>query len=110
MFRCVRFGIGEAHGKGCLLQFNYLWEAGAIEYDTENEVFVTVLEKMPEGISGLANQLLLIQATGDYEGAGALMEKYGQMRPEMTDALERLAVVPVDIKPEYAVKDMMTAW
>jgi hypothetical protein len=110
MFRCVRFGIGEAHGKGCLLQFNYLWESGAIVYDVESELFSASLEQMPEGIAGLANQLLLIQATGDYEGAGALMEKYGQVRPEMAEALERLAVVPVDIKPEYAVKGMMAAW
>ncbi len=110
MFRCVRFGIGEAHGKGCLLQFNYLWENGAILYDVDNGVFSASLEKMPGGISGLANQLLLIQATGDYEGAGALMEKYGQVRPEMSEALERLAVVPVDIKPDYAVKEMMAAW
>jgi len=110
MFRCVRFGVGEAHGKGCLLQFNYLLEHGAIVYDAENEVFSASLEKMPEGIAGLANQLLLIQATGDYEGAGALMEKYGQMRPEMVEALERLAAVPVDIKPDYAVKDMMATW
>jgi len=110
MFRCVRFGVGEAHGKGCLLQFNYLWENGAIVYDAEHEVFSASLEKMPEGIAGLANQLLLIQATGDYEGAGALMEKYGQIQPEMAEALKRLAVVPVDIKPEYAVKDMMESW
>ena len=110
MFRCVRFGIGEAHGKGCLLQFNYLWENGAIEYDAEHRVFSASLEKMPEGIAGLANQLLLIQATGDYDGAGALMEHYGEMQPEMVEALDRLAIVPVDIKPEYAVKDMMTAW
>ena len=110
MFRCVRFGVGEAHGKGCLLQFNYLWEKGAIVYDVESQEFSASLDRMPEGIAGLANQLLLIQATGDYDGAGALMEKYGQMRPEMEEALARLAVVPVDIKPEYAVKDMMVAW
>ena len=110
MFRCVRFGVGEAHGKGCLLQFNYLWENGAIVYDIENDVFSVSLERMPEAIAGLANQLLLIQATGDYDGAGALMEKYGQMKPEMVEALERLAVVPVDIKPQYAVKDMMLQW
>jgi hypothetical protein len=110
MFRCVRFGVGEAHGKGCLLQFNYLWENGAIVYDVDSGLFAASLEKMPAGIAGLANQLLLIQATGDYEGAGALMEKYGQVRPEMETALERLAIVPVDIKPEYAVKDMMVEW
>jgi Peptidase family M49 len=111
MFRCVRFGAEEAHGKGCLVQFNYLWENGAITHDDETSRFRTVLEKMPGAISDLSGQLLLLQATGDYAGAEAFLERYGTMTPEMLGALERLdGVVPVDIRPTYAVKEMMQTW
>ena len=33
MFRSVRFGITEAHGRGVALQFNYLTDEGAIKFD-----------------------------------------------------------------------------
>ena len=66
---------------------------------------------MPKVMSELAGQYLLLQATGDRAGAGAFLERYGKMSPEMAAAIERLdGVVPVDIRPSYAVKGMMAGW
>jgi hypothetical protein len=111
MFRCVRFGATEAHGLGCLTQFNYLRGAGAITYDEATGRFAANLETMPAAVSELAGQYLLLQATGDRDGAGAFLERYGKMSPEMAAAIERLdGVVPVDIRPSYAVKGMMAGW
>ena len=111
MFRCVRFGTTEAHGLGCLTQFNYLRRAGAITYDEASGRFAADLETMPAAMSELAGQYLLLQATGDRDGAGAFLERYGKMSPEMAAAIERLdGVVPVDIRPSYAVKGMMGGW
>ncbi len=111
MFRCVRFGATEAHGLGCLTQFNYLRGAGAITYDEASGKFAADLEAMPVAISELAGQYLLLQATGDRDGAAAFLERYGTMSPEMEAAIARLdGVVPVDIRPSYAVKEMMADW
>ena len=111
MFRCVRFGATEAHGLGCLTQLNYLRSAGAITYDEGSGKFAADLESMPAVISELAGQYLLLQATGDRDGAAAFLERYGTMSPEMEAAIERLdGVVPVDIRPTYAVKEMMADW
>ena len=111
MFRCVRFGATEAHGLGCLTQFNYLRGAGAITYDEDSGRFAADLATMPAVMSELAGQYLLLQATGDRDGAGAFLERYGKMSPEMAAAIERLdGVVPVDIRPSYAVKGMMGDW
>ncbi|MGD8495157.1 MAG: hypothetical protein PVF05_03140 [Gemmatimonadales bacterium] len=107
MFRCIRFGATEAHGLGCLTQLNYLLQNGAITYDEESGKFAADLEAMPEVMSELASQYLLIEATGDYAGAGQFLERYGKMPPEVQDALDRLAGrVPVDLDPHYAVTDM----
>lgn len=107
MFRCIRFGATEAHGLGCLTQLNYLLQKGAITYDAETGKFAADLEAMPGVMSDLAAQYLLIEATGDYEGAGQFLERYGTMPPEVQDALDRLAGrVPVDLDPQYAVTDM----
>lgn len=110
LFRCVRFGISEAHGLGCLTQFNYLREAGALAYDDDSGRYRVVLEEMRGVIESLAREYLMIEATGDYEAAGRFMETYGQVPPELERARERLTAVPVDIRPSYAVKEMMEGW
>ena len=62
-------------------------------------------------IAEMAHVYLMMQATGSYEGAGAFIEKYGTVSPEMQAALDRLAeTVPVDIRPAYAVEEMMADW
>jgi len=66
LFRCVRFGVGEAHGKGCLSQFNYLRERGAIYFDEATGRYAADMEAMPEAMAALAGEYLTIEATGDY--------------------------------------------
>ena len=110
LFRCMRFGITEAHGKGCLSQFNYLLERGAIEYDSASERFTVVQEVMPAAMSELAGLYLTLQATGDYDGVGVFFDRYGQASPELELARTRLREVPVDILPVYSIKEMMASW
>ena len=110
LFRCMRFGITEAHGKGCLSQFNYLLERGAIEYDSDSERFTVAQEVMPAAMSELARIYLTLQATGDYDGVGEFFDRYGQASLELELARARLREVPVDILPAYSIKEMMASW
>jgi hypothetical protein len=111
MFRCVRFGVTEAHGLGCLTQFNFLFERGAITYDEAAGLFAADLEIIPVAIAEMAHVYLMMQARGDYDGAGRFIERYGTISPQMQRALDQLAeTVPVDIRPHYAVEDMMADW
>jgi hypothetical protein len=111
MVRCVRFGAAEAHGLGCLTQFNFLTERGGITYDPATGLFAADLEVIPVAIAELAHILLMMQATGNYEMAGKFIERFGTVPPELQGALDRLAgEVPVDIRPRYAVEEMMTDW
>lgn len=110
LFRCVRFGVTEAHGKGCLMQFNWFVEKGALAHDSETGRFRVDLDVIPGAVSGLAREFLLLQATGDYDGTGAFMERYGEVSEILTAALARLDGVPVDIRPTYSVKELMAEW
>jgi hypothetical protein len=110
LFRCIRFGITEAHGKGCLSQFNYLREKGAIEYDRGSERFSVNLEVMPGAMAELAGVYLTLEATGDYAGAGEFFARYGAVSPEMERARKQLEEVPVDIVPIFTIKEMMAGW
>jgi hypothetical protein len=100
-FRSVRFGIKEAHGRGVAMQFNYLTDEGAIAYDERAGTFAVVPSKIKDAVRKLTHDLLTIEAEGSYDGAKAILDKYGVVRPPMQKALERLKGVPVDIEPSY---------
>jgi hypothetical protein len=102
IFRSVRFGITEAHGRGVAIQFNYLIDEGAIKYDEKTGTFAVVPSKIEEAVKKLTGEIMTIQAEGSYDRAKAMLTKYGVVRPEMQRALDRLGSgVPVDIEPVY---------
>lgn len=101
IFRSVRFGIKEAHGRGVAVQFNYLSDEGAIRYDERGGTFAVVPERVKEAVRKLTHDILTLQAEGSYEKAKAMLDKYGVVRPPMQRALDRLKDVPVDIEPSY---------
>ncbi|MBA2340438.1 MAG: hypothetical protein H0V88_08585 [Pyrinomonadaceae bacterium] len=100
-FRSVRFGITEAHGKGIALQFNYLTDEGAIKFDERSRTFSVVPSRIKEAVRKLTHDILTLQAEGSYEKAKAMLDRYGVVRPQMQNALERLKNVPVDIEPSF---------
>jgi hypothetical protein len=104
-FRTTRFGLTEAHGRGMVIQANYLLEHGAIEI-TEDGRFRPVPEKFQEAFRGLAHELLMVQATGDYEGARRLEATYGAVPEAMLVALDGLADIPVDVDPVFTLEGL----
>jgi len=101
MFRSVRFGITEAHGKGIAVQFNYLTDEGAIVYDEKTGTFAVEPSKIKDAVRKLTGEFLTLQAEGSYDKAKSMLDKYGVIRPQMQSALDRLAEVPVDIEPVF---------
>jgi len=101
MFRSVRFGITEAHGRGVAMQFNYLTDEGAIKFNDRNGTFSVDETKVRDAVRKLTSELLTIEAEGSYEKAKALLDKYAVIRPQMKSALDRLKGVPVDIEPIF---------
>ncbi len=100
MFRTTRFGLTEAHGMGMVVQANYLLERGAIEV-TEEGRFRPVPEMFHETFRDLAQELLMMQAKGDYQAAEDLMERYGSVPEAMMSAIENLSDIPVDVDPVF---------
>jgi hypothetical protein len=100
MFRSMRFGIDEAHGQGTAIQWNWFREKGAIAPAADGR-FSTDLAKSREAVRSLANELLMIEATGDYARGKALLEKYGRSSPEIDAAIAKLSDIPVDITPVF---------
>jgi hypothetical protein len=101
MFRSVRFGITEAHGRGMALQFNYLLENGAIVHDPGADTYRVDFTRFPGVVSKLTGEIMTIQAEGSYARARKLLDTYGVMTPLLQRTLDRLKAIPVDIAPEY---------
>ena len=100
IFRTVRFGTGEAHGRAEMMEFNFLSERGAIV--RANGRYHVAFDKMPAAIDALAKELLDQEATGDRARAQAWFEKYDKMPPELTTALAAAKDVPIDIDPVFS--------
>ena len=104
LFRSARFGVHEAHGRGVVSQFNYLLEKGALEVDGEGR-FRSVSERFDGAIEELLELMLMLQATGDYQGTVEFLDTYGVASDALLAAIDRLDEVPVDIRPLYPQAD-----
>ncbi len=100
LFRSARFGVHEAHGQGVISQFNYLMEKGALALDADGR-YRTVPDKFAAGLKDLLHDMLMLQATGDYEGTKAFLARYGQPSKEMLAAIDRLQDLPVDLDTRF---------
>ncbi|MBL7066768.1 MAG: peptidase [Candidatus Marinimicrobia bacterium] len=100
MYRSIRFGIDSAHGGGVAIQFNYFMEKGAFYQDEDGKLNLNEQE-LEQAIKDLSEQLLIIQAHGDYEAAASLVEQYRVMTPVMADYVDQLKHLPVDILPSF---------
>jgi hypothetical protein len=104
IFRTVRFGIAEAHGKAEMMEFNYLCERGAIKREPSGRYAIDYAV-MPIALNDLAKVLLEIEATGDRQRAERWFKKYDVMPADLQSALKSATSVPVDIDPVFSFKE-----
>ena len=99
IFRSVRFGTTDAHGRANLMQLNFLEEKGVFSYDAESETYKVDSERMKSAIRDLAGVILKFQGDGDYDGLGEFNAKYQVVTSVLEANLERLARegIPVDV-------------
>ncbi len=104
-FRSVRFGANDAHGQANAVQFNYITEQGGFRYDKANGTYSVNFDRIKEAVKELTGRIMTLQVRGDYDGAKALLETYGTVRPNMQATLDKLSHVPVDIEPAYPLAE-----
>jgi len=104
IFRTVRFGVGEAHGRAEMMEFNYLSEQKAITRDSSGRYHVDY-GKITDSIAALAKELLEQEATGDRNRASSWFQKYDVMPGELRSSLAQLRSVPVDVDPVQPFPD-----
>jgi len=104
IFRSVRYGVAEAHGRAEMMEFNYLMEHKAVNR-VEGKYFVDY-GRMPAAIASLAKELLTIEATGDRQRGEAWFNRYDKMPAELAEAMKAASKLPVDIWPIFSYQVM----
>jgi len=99
IFRSVRFGASNAHGRANMVRFHFFEEQGAFSRDETSGKYRVNFDKMEDAMVALSQLILTMQGDGDYEAAGRLLEEKGVVGPELQSELDRLATlgIPVDI-------------
>jgi hypothetical protein len=107
MFRSIRFGITESHGRGVAIQINYFLDNGGVTIAADGIATVNAA-KIKQNVIDLTRDIMTLQAMGDYAAAKQMLEKLGVVRPAVQGVLDRLKGVPVDIEPRFVTADSLT--
>ncbi|KNC55290.1 uncharacterized protein AMSG_10931 [Thecamonas trahens ATCC 50062] len=135
LFRSMRFGLHEAHGRAAMLQFHFLLARGAIttaisrsvsldsiagvadaEYDSDDSglsedwkptyartSFKVHPDKLYNSAYALLGEIIAVQAAGDTAAGAALLDEYASsVAVDAAMALEAMARIPTDIRPDYS--------
>ncbi|MEX2269972.1 MAG: hypothetical protein WD690_00785 [Vicinamibacterales bacterium] len=107
MFRSIRFGVNEAHGRGIAMQLNWMLDNGAITV-ADDGTFAIDDTTIKDAVAKLTGEFLTIEAEGSYEKAADMVKRLGVVRPEVQRVLDRLKDVPVDIEPRFVTAETLT--
>lgn len=102
LFRAMRFGINEAHGRGAAYQYTYFKNAGAFEWDDSEGKYRLNFDALEQAISDLTRDVVIVQGDGDYEKAEAFLGQYANLDENAETVIASMTELPVDIQPLYA--------
>ena len=101
LFRAMRFGIDEAHGRGAAMQYGYLRDKGAFAWDAAAGRFRVDDAKMAAGVRDLVHDLVVLQGDGDRPGMIAFFDAHAHLDTHAEAVIATMGGIPVDIQPRY---------
>jgi hypothetical protein len=106
MFRSIRFGLTEAHGRGVALQLNYFLDHGGVTV-AQDGTFTVDAAKIRQNVIDLTRDIMTMQANADYAAAKQMVETLAVNRPPTKAILDKLKDVPVDIEPRFVTANQL---
>lgn len=99
LFRSVRFGASDAHGRANIASFNFLAQSGAFMRNDVTGRYRVDPERFSAAIEALSEKILRLQGDGDYAGVGKFYEDYGEISPTLRGDLAKLKTreIPVNV-------------
>lgn len=99
LFRSMRFGRSDAHGKANMLAFQHLMGEKALIRTAETGTYRVDFPQMRIAIESLSRKYLTLQGDGNYNEVSRWVEEEAKITPELAADLARLQIagVPVDL-------------
>ena len=104
LFRSIRFGMEEAHGKAAAISLNYLVVNGGINYDEATNKWSIDFDNFEEGIKKLSAELMILEGDGDNDKVEDFFAKWTKETPQLTKAFETVEYIAIDVLPIRSVK------
>ena len=99
IFRSIRFGAGNAHGRANAAELSFLEERGAFTRDSASGRYRVDFPRMRAAVDSMAARILRFQGDGDYAGVTRFMRERATIPAALQQDLDRLGEkgIPVDI-------------
>ncbi len=104
LFRSVRFGFAEAHGKAAAIELNYLMENKSLVYNKDLKRWSVDFEKIRSGIKDLSRDLLILEGDGDGQKVQQFFNKYVVVSSELKESLDMVKDIAIDVLPKYTIQ------
>jgi len=101
LFRSIRFGVAEAHGKGAALQLNTYLRDGAVVFLPEVGRYQVNFKKLEESITKLVKNICTWQHNGNKKVVDEMLEEFSKLDENTLGSLDLLKDIAVDLKPCY---------
>ena len=101
LFRSIRFGVAEAHGKGAALQLNRYLGERSVTYSSQEGKYSVNFQSLEESVRELVRDICTWQHNGDKKVVDDILERLGTLDELTATNLDKLKTIPVDIKPCY---------
>ncbi|QZT36532.1 Zn-dependent hydrolase [Halosquirtibacter xylanolyticus] len=108
IFRALRFGGANTHGKANMIRFNYFCKYGAFEKDMVTGKYHVDFDKMHDAMVNLSKIYLKLQGDGNYDKASAFIYDLAVIPADLEADLVKLetAGIPRDIVFEQGLDQL----
>jgi len=103
LFRSIRFGLSEAHGRAAAISLNYLVENGGILFDAATKRWSIDFPNFRKGISALARELVILEGDGDATKVDAFTTRWTGMTDPLAVSLGLVDDIAIDVLPKYSI-------
>lgn len=99
LFRSMRFGLDEAHGKAAAMSLSYLKDKGGVIYDAASGRWSVDFNQFENAVKQLTAEFVVLEGDGDNTKVQAFFDQWTKETPELMNAIEATNDLPIDVMP-----------
>lgn len=103
LFQTIRLAGDEPQSQAATVVLNYLLEYNAVQYNRAAKTYAIHFDRIDLALALLTNELLVLQAEGDFASAQKMQFQYGTLPDYVQNSLQSVSDLPLVVAPLYQV-------